>query len=503
MAKKFSHTSRSKQARSKQVIIIGGGVAGTEAGTYIGQKADEPIEVIEIEADENRRFGGWGFQSFPASENTNLAMCKMYLGDNPNEILDWAADTSSRGSWPEKFKNIELSPNRTFPRALMKAYVKWRRDNISNDHVTYRHINGEAMHVIPKDNGRVEVRLESGRAVEGDQLIIASGSISVKVPDYLHSVTAHPHVIVDPLTQDGDARRANIPANAKILVLGTGLTGEEQANILLQSGHKDITVVSRGGLRHYPYPEEQISKPLQIEKPDFIVSPPATTEEFIEKVTAFFLQHFQEGYSPEDIHTALRPYWEETRAILGRCERAAEILYKYRRPIAVFSIGSGNDVVERLDQAEKEGTLKVAQGYIQSITDNRGKLDVSFSDVKDGPVSEVKQYDYIINAVGRNILQHSMWDNLLKDGLATKHAGIGVMVHEDGRMRKADSTYSENIWVMGMPRAGDHTLRHGYLGNFAFNVPQVREHCYKTVDALLEKLKNTELPELANKWAMG
>ena len=57
-----------------RIVIVGSGIAGSEAGTYLGYRAKQPLEVIEIECEPNRRFGGWGFQRFPITQTTNLAV---------------------------------------------------------------------------------------------------------------------------------------------------------------------------------------------------------------------------------------------------------------------------------------------------------------------------------------------------------------------------------------------------------------------------------------------
>jgi thioredoxin reductase len=66
-----------------KIIIVGAGVAGSEAGTYLGHQAKQPLDIIEVEDEPTRRYGGWGFQSFPETEKTNLALRKVYLGRNP------------------------------------------------------------------------------------------------------------------------------------------------------------------------------------------------------------------------------------------------------------------------------------------------------------------------------------------------------------------------------------------------------------------------------------
>ena len=206
-----------------------------------------------------------------------------------------------------------------------------------------------------------------------------------------------------------------------------------------------------------------------------------TPEEFNNQLQSFFGEHLSKGHSPEDIFAAIRPFWDQVRAELGGCVKAAERLHQFKRTLAVNSIGVTWEVSEALRVAEADGKLNVIHGMIHEVKDVGDSLEVIF----DGTT---KRFDYIINAVGRNIIRHSIWEQMLEDGLAKKHAGIGVRVGETGRLVAADDSESDRIWVVGMPRAGDHALRHGFLGNTAFNVPQVRSHLYQTVRDLLSTL---------------
>lgn len=475
-----------------RIAIVGGGVAGSEAGTYLGSKATKPIEIIEIESNPNRKFGGWAFQSFPNTECTNLAMRKMYLGDNPEEIFEWAR-TADRSRWPAK-QDFEFDPDQPFPRVLMREYVKWRRNRVNNGKANYSVVYGQAMQVSTTENRDglgIHVKLDNGRYVDCDRLLMASGSITVKVPTYLSLVLDDDRVIIDPLTLEGHERRARIPQDAKVLVLGTGLTGEEQINVLLKSNHSDLTLFSRGGMQHYRYQEKQTNIPLVLDKaPDFFMA--ETPEEFNTQLTEFYGKYLSQGHSPEDVIDAIRPFWEQLRFQLGGCVKAAARLREFKRTLAVNSIGTSYEVGENLKKAQEEGKFSVLHGEIEKVTSVEfDKLEVTFKEDTEVSCKHrfiVRNYDYIINAVGRNIIRHPIWDGLIADGFARKHAGIGVQVGVTGRMLNADGNESDCMWVVGMPRSGDHALRRGYLGNTAFNVPQVRSHIYGTMDDLLSTI---------------
>jgi len=472
-----------------RIIILGGGVAGAEAGTLIGTHADSHITIIEIECDPARKFGGWGFQEFPITEHTNLALRKMYLGENENEIINWAQSPENRSDWPDEFKNLELQKDSIFPRVLMKKYVEWRRNQVSNPLVTYESICGEGVAVtVVEDAGEVQVTLSSGEVITGDRLVMASGSISVKIPSYLEHLAGHRRVIMDPLVREGHEQRAIIPKHVRTLVLGTGLTGEEQVNILLHAGHRNVTLLSREGRRHYAYPRAQTNKPLVLDRrPEFLLA--ETPEEFAEELNFFYAAHLANGHTHEDILAAVRPHWEGLRKSLGGCEQAVKRIGRFKRSLAVSSIGISYESAANTDIALSDGRLAVLSGHITAVREKDGEFVVEASESRGGPVSSITSYDYIINAVGRNIIRHPVWQQMMVDGLATKHASIGVQVNEHGQMLRRDGSFSSQIYVVGMPRAGDHAFRHGYLGNTAFNVPQIRTHVASTMLALLKKLR--------------
>ncbi len=462
----------------EKVIVVGGGVAGSEVGTYLGQNTEKPLQIVTIENEPNREFGGWAFQSFPPGVSTNLALRKMYLGRDPEDIFRWSEELTKNGGLPEDFT---FDPNKPVPRVLIQQYVKWRREQVENALAHYTAVTGEAVKVTPTNEG-VSVTLKSGETIDGDHLVMASGSISVKVLPFLEHLQCHERVIIDPLTLEGHEKREKIGTNARVLIVGMGLTGEEQAQQLLNKGLTNLTLLSRNKFRHFVYGEEQANKPLVLEgPPDFFRA--ETDEEFTAQHRAFFDGYVAQGHSPEDIIAAIRPFWEQIRRkFMGGCERAARRLDLLQRPMAIYSIGTSFEISEQLNAAEQSGQLRLAKGHIASIED-RGEFFVVT--LQDGSQMEC---DHVINAVGRNIIRHPIWETLLEEGIALKHAGIGVQVNERGQMLNAQRAPWSNIWVVGMARAGDHSLRHGYLGNTAFNVPQVRAHVYDTMDALLESI---------------
>ena len=321
------------QLETQKIIVIGAGIAGTEAATHLAQNSRIPIEITSVEVEPTRREGGWAFQSFPNTETTNLAARKMYLGRDPEEIFRFLNDTEARGNWPAEFRNLEFDPDKPIPRALMQHYARWRQARVENELADYKRVTGEAMRVLLNEDKTVTVQMRDGRELTANRVVMASGSIAVKVPEYMQHLRENPNFIVDPLTKDGHARRAEIPQDARVLILGTGLTGEEQCSVLLKSGHTNLTMLSRGGRRHFRYPEKQLNKELVLDQPpEFLMG--ETPEEISERWEEFLDHYGEQGYTNEDIFKAILPHWESMRKLMGGCERAMQRLFDARRMLA-------------------------------------------------------------------------------------------------------------------------------------------------------------------------
>ena len=220
--------------------------------------------------------------------------------------------------------------------------------------------------------------------------------------------------------------------------------------------------------------------------PDFLHA--ENQEEFDRIFSEFFDHYIRCGHSPEDIFEAIGPFWNNMKENIGGDEKAAKKLFQFRRMLAVNSIGVSWEVAEVNRRAREEGLLLVKHGYIDHIDLVDNTFEVSYRKTCNESHVVVEHYDYIINAIGRNIIKHALWDNLINDGLAKKHIGIGVDVSEIGQLIDGEGHASDLIYVVGMARAGDHMLRHGFLGNTAFNVPQIRAHLYPTMKAMLSEL---------------
>jgi uncharacterized NAD(P)/FAD-binding protein YdhS len=344
--------------------------------------------------------------------------------------------------------------------------------------VEYQSIIDEAIKVDIICDNTINVELKSGNVVNGHRLILASGSVSVKVPDYLRRIQDCDRIIVDPFIKTGYERIKNIPKNSRILVIGTGLTGEEQANILLKSDHNNITLISRNGKRHFMYPLDQKNRHLTLEKiPDCFTA--KNSEEFDNKWNQFMTYYLEKGYTHEDIFSAIQKNWTE---IKKNIVDVSEKLFQWRRTLAVNSIGTSYEAAMFNNKAIKEGKLSIKKGHIKNVVQKNDILEVCLEDVN---VICLEKYDYIINAVGRNIIQHPLWTHLLNKGIAQKHKGIGVNVNQYGQLIDSNGKSLDMIYVVGMPRSGDHAITHGYLGNTAFNVPQIRAHLYDTAKHIL------------------
>ena len=164
------------------------------------------------------------------------------------------------------------------------------------------------------------------------------------------------------------------------------------------------------------------------------------------------------GYSHEDIFEAIKLSWKKIIENLNQIEITSK-LFQFRRILAVNSIGVSHDSAKLNNEASDKGYFTVKHGCITNITlTNNDAFEVHYDD-------KIEQYDYIINAIGRNIIQHPLWYNLFKDGLAQKHLIIGVNVNEHGQLIDKNGT-DLIVFMFWMARSGDSYAASSILGNF-------------------------------------
>jgi len=220
---------------------VGGGFSGTMVAAHLLREAAAPLEISLI---ERRPVLGEGlaYSTTLGSHVLNVPAHKM--GAFPEAIDDF--QRWLRALEPEFG---EFAPHGFVPRIWYGTYLRSilaEAEQAAPEGVRVRRIVDTA-ESVEVDRSGVTIGLASGDHVRADQVVLAFGNLPAGDPPLeTGALRDQPAYLADPW--DTEAVRA-IPADADVLLIGTGLTMVDWAFSLGRQGHRGtIHAVSRRGL---------------------------------------------------------------------------------------------------------------------------------------------------------------------------------------------------------------------------------------------------------------
>jgi uncharacterized NAD(P)/FAD-binding protein YdhS len=234
-------------SRPADVVIIGGGLSGTLlAVQLLRQPHAQRIVIIEPRPELGR---GEAYSATELGHTLNGNAARMSVDpDNADDLTEWLTQFIANGGWPQSAEQAlpvaELFP----PRGIFGLYAQQRLAEARAVGARYgstaAHVRAEAID-LQTHGEQVEVILDNGQTCYGRQAVLATGMFpaartALKVPGGLNAAA------VDPW--DVQAMRG-LDRQARVLIIGSGLTMVDAVVSLDQAGHRGpITVISRHGL---------------------------------------------------------------------------------------------------------------------------------------------------------------------------------------------------------------------------------------------------------------
>ena len=217
-------TPTSPRTRTR-VAVIGGGASGVLTAINLLVRSDDPgLEVVVHEASG---IVGRGIAYGTNDQRHLLNVRARHMSafpDAPSDLLDWALRTG-RSNDPQGF----------LPRADYAIYLQDRLADVADDRLRIR--AGRVLDVVPAGAG-FEVVTERSTS-HADAVVLCHGNQPPRplatadgaaVPDAPWHV-ANPWEL---------ARLRALPAEARVVVVGTGLTGIDTAITLLEIGRAHV-----------------------------------------------------------------------------------------------------------------------------------------------------------------------------------------------------------------------------------------------------------------------
>ncbi|QRG09108.1 FAD/NAD(P)-binding protein [Xanthobacter dioxanivorans] len=225
----------------KSIIVVGGGFSGTLFA--LAASAAPGFDVVLVER-ERVAGPGLAYGACDPCHLLNVPVARMEVGLKPT-FAQWLAGSGADLSEALAEAGGDLA-QAFVPRALFGAYLAARLDDaLATSGGRLRRVRGEVMTVL--DRPVPSVVLADGRRIEGSHVVLATGNLPPKPPRCRDGgIYDSPLFVPDPWRwEDLPA----LPADAPILLIGSGLTMVDVALRLAGHGHKGpLYAVSRHGL---------------------------------------------------------------------------------------------------------------------------------------------------------------------------------------------------------------------------------------------------------------
>jgi uncharacterized NAD(P)/FAD-binding protein YdhS len=422
------------------VAIVGGGFSGTLVALHLLRRSPADTRLVLIE--RNSQFGrGLAYGTGNANHILNVPAGRMSaFHDRPGDFLEWLRAQPEHEGGGEAVTAATFAPRQAFGsyvRALLNAEVR----NAKRDRLDL--VRGQVER-LDREGHPLVLHLDRGRTVQADYAVLAIGNfppepMPVETPEFYDTPFYRP----DPWSPDAFA---NLPADAPVLLIGTGLTMVDGVVSLLDQGHTGpIYAVSRRGL--LPRRHETVSRPA----PEHAPFPTGLRD-----LTAFLRSEagkaLRLGGGWQPIIDELRPFTVDIWQAMSLPDRRRFL--RHLRPWwDVHRHRMAGQVADRIDAARASGQLRITVGRVRAYHPKGDRVEVQYrprgSDTRlslmvarvvscSGPGAD---YDRI---------QEPLIRNLLKEGVVRPDKlRLGLDVTGTCALLNASGAISRRIFSMG------------------------------------------------------
>jgi len=418
----------------EHLVICGGGASAVLLLHALRQHAEQSLHVTLVE--ERPAAGvGTAYSTPSASHLLNVPAGRMSANaHDPNEFVAWLAENhASEGYTAKSF----------VPRKLYGAYLKHllaaaALDRRSAVQVTVRH---GSVRTIERRAQHWTLTLADERTIDADAVVIATGNAPPR-PYFAADDAVRDLVLNDPW--DAHAK-AEIPRDANVALVGSGLTAVDVAVELLDKGHRgQIRMISRHGLLPRKHAQAFVSA-------GWLFPPyPQSVAELMRRTRS----EARSIPGQEAWRTAIDALRPNLPAIWGALtpDDKARFLRHVRPFWEVHRHRMAPEIAARVAGAIESGRIVLQQGRLQAI--GRAVLGGLCLRVKSrGRVTPIPA-DIAINCTGPECdpttSRNPLIVDLLHRGLARPDPlHLGIDTDEVDRLIGADGRANHNLYAVG------------------------------------------------------
>lgn len=461
----------------RRVVIVGGGFSAACTAIQLVRRSRVPLDITLIDPAE-RAGPGLAYSATDPDHRLNApTYVHSLLPDDAWHFSRWVQAQGILDADPQALRAdgaayVRRSDFGRYIVQTLQAHVDWPATGSRilhlKDRATALSATGEAR----------AVHTAGGHTLAADLVVIATGNPLPRLQRPLAPALArHAAVVENPL----DTPRLNkVAADARVLLIGSGLTALDVLSTLLRQGVREpITVLSRRGLRPRPQgpvpaalakaqslaalaalPGGMLLDRLNGPAPAFLTSddvPPTARAGLralrqqvrrAEAAGATWHQAF------DDLRDALWQLWPRLPpAEQGRVQRQLRTWYDVHR----FRSPPQNQAL--VDAAVADGRIHFLAGRLRSAEPlGTGAIEVAWQSTGDERL-HTGQFDVVINCTGLDALAGAATNPLLASALAQGqlrrdacHLGFDVDAH--GCAINANGQAQPGLRVVGPPTVG-------------------------------------------------
>jgi uncharacterized NAD(P)/FAD-binding protein YdhS len=454
------------------VAIIGGGFSGTVTAVQLLRRATGPLRVVLIE--QSGRFArGVAYGTTHPAHLLNVPAGNMSaLADQPDDFVDFCRRSGDA-----------VQPHDFVARGRYGRYLEaLLQDAASAGAAVLERVSGCVVDLLPPAPQPVVV-LADGRQLACDAVVLAFGHGAPRsvLPPHARALLGE-RCVDDPWQQPERIHR--LPPDARVLLIGAGLTALDVLNSLDAAGHRSaIEMLSRRGL------------PLQAHRPGGAPRSDVDAAALVADIGGSVRQGVRvlrsaidvaeaQGGDWRDLIAALRPHtpawWQrlperERRRFLRHLQPRWDVLRHRCAPASL-------DVVHRM---QSTGQLRQHSGCIEGVAPaDWGAVDVALR-LRGHAGLQSRRFDAVINCTGPDSRLHSgrstLIRRLLERGCLCPDA-FGLGLQSDDSHMPIDSRGGTQPWLRYVGpalKARDWE---------AVAVPELRRHAQQVASEVLDLL---------------
>lgn len=468
-----SRPVRAPDTATPRIAIVGAGFTGTLLAVHLLREAKAPLTIHLIE--QHGWFGrGVAYSTGNPSHLLNVRVANMSaFPDDPADFLLWLW----RFDYHVDGLPIPPSGHAFVPRGVYGAYLEDTLIAACKAAAPGVECQLRAVEAIGVRRGhdRHLLSFRGDAPAAFDRVVLCIGNLPPSLPCETVGHLDHPRYIADPWHEP---QLADIPTEAPVAIIGTGLTAVDVVLSLLDQEHKGpIVALSRRGLLPHRHVETR-------QYHDFMADEPAP--ESLLRLFARLRSEIREakagGFDWRSVIDAFRPHTERCWRALSEAERRRFL--RHVRPYwDIHRHRMAPHAAERLWDAFRHGQLVRRKGRLMAIAEDGADLVLSYRS-RDGRMHHLRAA-HVINSSGPQFdvgrVDHPLVASVLQQGLARPDPlGLGLEVTSDFRVVDTDGNSASGLLALGPIALG------GCWESAA--VPELRIQCARAGSMLAAQL---------------